>query len=139
MSDDVRFTDKRPRNPSRVIAYSHGRRTFRNVNVSDAGRPLIVCEVQDITHIKLDWSARLERGDLIDQATCTPANCKASITYDKASVILTVADPADDGTVAVRIRTAFGEVFHERLEVRLPKRAGEERRLASGDFVRGVV
>jgi len=137
---DIRFADTRPRSPRRVIAYGPGlRATYRNVNRDDAGRPEIVCDARDVTSIKLDFTDRMEPGELIVEATCTPCNVSASITYIGTIAILTVANPVDDGTVAVEIRTSMGEVFTERLCVRLPKRAGEDRRIGAAPFTRGVV
>lgn len=139
MTNDIRFTDARPRTPRRVIAYSSGRRaTYRNVTRDDSGRPEIVVEANDIATVKLDFTDTLERGESIEEATATAADVTSSITYDNRSILLTVINPSNDGTIIVEARTNFGEQFTERLVVRLPKRCGEERRIATVPFVRGV-
>lgn len=137
---DVRFSDARTRTPRRVISYTTGpRATYRNVNRNDQGRPEIVCDARDITSVKLDFADRMERGEIITEAVCTPAGVNASITYDATSAIVTVTAPADGGTAAIEVRTNMGEVFTEILCVRLPRRAFEERRIGAAPFTRGVV
>lgn len=139
MTDDVRLVDTQPRNPRRVVAYGANGSTYRGVSRDDTGRPCLIVEARDVASLKLDYAALLERNETIHEVICTPSNVTASITYSSTAVIITASNPVDDAVITIETKTTFGEVLTERVSVRLPRRAGEERRIGSATFVRGVV
>lgn len=124
-----------------MICYAApGKWTSRTVNRDPStGRPLIICESDDVTTCRIDLSHILESGENIATAQDDARNCTSGITYDGPFIFLTVSKPHCDGVVLIEVLTTLQEQFTLRINVRLPKKQGEDRRVSAKTYQRGSI
>lgn len=141
MSTATRFINGGAKTPRHIICFSApGKWASRNVRRDPStGRPLLICEADDITTCRIDLSHILEKGETIATAQDDARNCTSGITYEGATINLTVSEPHEAGLVLIDVLTTFHEQFTLRIGVRLPKKQGEDRRVSTKAYGRGSI
>lgn len=123
-----------------MIAYaSPDRWVSRSVHHDRNGRPEVVCEVDDITTVRLDLSQLLESGEDIADMSLKTTGIQGAITCVSPFVFVALQNPSlrHQSAIVVSVITTLGEQFELRFYARTTARHEELHRVAGNPYQHG--